>query len=1226
MNPEPKKLNFLKKLAHKIKCPKPPLISNKPKYFITFPYPYMNGRLHLGHLFSISKAEFQSRYMELYEYNVFFPFSFHCTGMPISANALKLADELKRENDDNEKNNFDENEKNNPSKVSNILKSMGFTELLPFTDPIYWLKTFPPLCQKDLMNFNINTNWASSFITTEINKFYDSFVKWQFRKLKKNNLIFFGKRYTIYCPKTEQPCLDHDRSVGEGNNPEPVDLLIINSEIVNLNFERIKRIIKKSGKVNSTENNNINNNNLNNNNLNDNKNNDKNNNVFNNTDLNNNKIFLAIPIIDKKQIDYKNLKSLEIITKSTLFKIVFIKEKEIYLILDEIFFRNLKYQSEVEFISDVSYEEIKDLKDDLKDFKDDLKNFKDDLKNFKDDLKNFKDEFQEEFKILFKKVNHNKKYPSFVKFLTKVQFNEIKKNNKIKNINDNKIENINDNNKNGIKGIVNEIKYNDDKTINDLDNKSGINFYAHKSENYLKKISCINNDLNDIEKKSLLKTSKKININENILRIYIPESLTKSRSGSECVVALIDQWFINYNNHELKSKTKKLIEKLKCSEETRKFLIDALNWIDKWGFSRSFGLGSKIPFDDQYLIDSLSDSTIYMAFYTIKKFLFRDFEGEKWIVNPEVVNDEFWDFIFCFTDDYIINDNDGKNDNNKNDNNKNDNCNNDKIDEKLININNLDLEDPDHLEIYNSPNLKTIMEKMKKSFEYFYPVDLRVSGKDLLKNHLIFFLMNHVAIYSEKYWPKRIFTNGHLLLNNEKMSKSTGNYLSAKDCIEKYGSLSTRMALAHSGDFNEDANFQESIANSCILKIYNFIEFINKIMHLRENFENNFEKKRFEKKVFAMINFFNQKNKLKKNIENLNINTNNDDFDNDDFDNNNFNNNKYNKDNNFNNNNFNDNNFNFNNDTEEFETEFKKLSFAEKYFLEGIYFSYVNSILSYESMKYADVLKYGFYEMMHIKETYFNLKGDINSEIMIFYVYFILMIMYPILPICRDLFETFFNEVKVENNNNHENKNIKNDNVNNFNHKNNKVDNDKVDNNNVKKDDFFKWPINIHYNNENLNYSIDELISSLDSLINYKSMEYIKKIMRLITRRMSKNKNSKKVVIMVSNGNPEWKKEIDLKLEEIFNFNDNNIKYNKILIKKIDKKILIKELKPIFLKHKISEGFVMGYVMNGNDGFNINEINVLNELKWYLEYNLNVELEIREDEKVLPGDPNILLK
>lgn len=37
---------------------------------------------------------------------------------------------------------------------------------------------------------------------------------------------------------------------------------------------------------------------------------------------------------------------------------------------------------------------------------------------------------------------------------------------------------------------------------------------------------------------------------------------------------------------------------------------------------------------------------------------------------------------------------------------------------------------------------------MKREFNFWYPVDLRVSGKDLVPNHLTYFLYNHVAI-----WP-----------------------------------------------------------------------------------------------------------------------------------------------------------------------------------------------------------------------------------------------------------------------------------------------------------------------------------------------------------------------------------------------------------------------------------------------------------------------------------------
>lgn len=41
-------------------APSAPKKSVDEKFLVTFPYPYMNGRLHLGHTFSLSKAEVSS--------------------------------------------------------------------------------------------------------------------------------------------------------------------------------------------------------------------------------------------------------------------------------------------------------------------------------------------------------------------------------------------------------------------------------------------------------------------------------------------------------------------------------------------------------------------------------------------------------------------------------------------------------------------------------------------------------------------------------------------------------------------------------------------------------------------------------------------------------------------------------------------------------------------------------------------------------------------------------------------------------------------------------------------------------------------------------------------------------------------------------------------------------------------------------------------------------------
>ena len=63
------------------------------------------------------------------------------------------------------------------------------------------------------------------------------------------------------------------------------------------------------------------------------------------------------------------------------------------------------------------------------------------------------------------------------------------------------------------------------------------------------------------------------------------------------------------------------------------------------------------------------------------------------------------------------------------------------------------------------------LAKLRREFEFWYPVDLRVSGKDLVPNHLTYYLYNHVAIWPNDMskWPKGIRANGHLLLNSKKV-------------------------------------------------------------------------------------------------------------------------------------------------------------------------------------------------------------------------------------------------------------------------------------------------------------------------------------------------------------------------------------------------------------------------------------------------------------------------
>lgn len=111
-------------------------------------------------------------------------------------------------------------------------------------------------------------------------------------------------------------------------------------------------------------------------------------------------------------------------------------------------------------------------------------------------------------------------------------------------------------------------------------------------------------------------------------------------------------------------------------------------------------------------------------------------------------------------------------------------------------------------------------------------MDLRVSAKDLIPNHLTMSLYNHVEIWKDRpeLWPRGIYCNGHIMVDAEKMSKSKGNFLMLLQCVQEYSADATRFALADAGDTMEDANFDRSVANQAISYLYNEEEWVQTVI------------------------------------------------------------------------------------------------------------------------------------------------------------------------------------------------------------------------------------------------------------------------------------------------------------------------------------------------------------------------------------------------------------
>ena len=72
-----------------------------------------------------------------------------------------------------------------------IMRTMGIPEedIHRFADADHWIDYFPPRCQADLRRMGLHVDWRRTFVTTDANPFFDSFVRWQFVRLKERDKV-----------------------------------------------------------------------------------------------------------------------------------------------------------------------------------------------------------------------------------------------------------------------------------------------------------------------------------------------------------------------------------------------------------------------------------------------------------------------------------------------------------------------------------------------------------------------------------------------------------------------------------------------------------------------------------------------------------------------------------------------------------------------------------------------------------------------------------------------------------------------------------------------------------------------------------------------------------------------------------------------------------------------------------------------------------------------------
>ena len=239
------------------------------------------------------------------------------------------------------------------------------------------------------------------------------------------------------------------------------------------------------------------------------------------------------------------------------------------------------------------------------------------------------------------------------------------------------------------------------------------------------------------------------------------------RCGERVVIKTIpDQWFIKYSDPELKAKTYKCIERMTIRPlEYKQSLPKVIEWYDDRACVRQGKwLGTRFPFDKNWIIEPISDSTLYPAFYIVSYYVN---EGK---VKPDQLTEEFFDYVFL-----------GKG---------------------------------DVKEVSKKTGVsEDILSEIRADFDYWYPLDLNCGGKEHQTVHFPVFIMNHTGIMPEKYWPRGIFVNWWLVgKGGGKLSKSKGGAQSIPNAAETYTVDGLRLYYYHVASPHDDIVWDSDLA------------------------------------------------------------------------------------------------------------------------------------------------------------------------------------------------------------------------------------------------------------------------------------------------------------------------------------------------------------------------------------------------------------------------------
>ncbi|MFX0037039.1 MAG: leucine--tRNA ligase [Candidatus Hermodarchaeota archaeon] len=706
--------------------------SNKEKIFITSPYPYASGTLHIGHGRSFINGDIFARYYRAKGYNVLYPMAFHITGTPV----LAISSSIEREDQKtiSRMKEYVSLHTEDQQEVEKVVQS--------FVDPWNVVKYFSNTMKIDFKSVGMSLDWRREFTTGD--KIYNKFIEWQYFHLKERGYLEKGEYPILYCPHDNNAVGEDDISRGD-----ELDLNINQYICIKFPFE-------EGFLVAST--------------------------------LRPETIYGVTNIWIKPEGKY---------IKASV-------NKEIWYISEEAKFLLENQGKQIEILKSFNGEEI-------------IGKSATDIYGIKE-IPILSGDFVDTSTatgVVYSVPAH-----APYDYVALIDLQKDKESIKRFNLDKRQIEliyPIQIIDLEGFKDFPAKI-YCDKYEIASQQDKEKLDLAT--SENYKDEFynGVLNEKCGKYQGMKVSEAAKQVSIDlikeSRADKLYIPMTKNlKCRCGTKIIVSILkDQWFLNFEAGEWKKKAFKCLNSMAIvPNKFRLNFENVFHWLEKRPCARKRGLGTKLPFNKEWIIESLSDSTIYMAFYTIS------YKIKEYRIKPEQLIPEFFDYVFLEKGDVT------------------------KLSKK-INVE------------------EKSLKEMQEEFLYWYPVNHRHTAIMHISNHLSFYIFHHVAIFPERYWPKIISLIEPVIVEGQKMGKSKGNVIPLANIQKRYSADLFRFYISHGADFGVYMDFREKEIESVKNHIYKFYKFMhekviqtNKIVPEFKNIKSKYSKVMLSKIIKKFI-------------------------------------------------------------------------------------------------------------------------------------------------------------------------------------------------------------------------------------------------------------------------------------------------------------------------------------------------------------------------------------